>query len=114
VLLRPLAFLPAKPRGKKSKSNSANGRFPVQLGTVLTLYSNPEKSYTVRVVETVRSAAVARLFWEQKVAGSIPAAPIALRGMFPLCESIGLGCLPALGTHLASANGKRGQASVRP
>jgi hypothetical protein len=34
--------------------------------------------------------------------------------MFPLCESIGLGCLPALGTHLASANGKRGQASVRP
>ena len=29
---------------------------------------------------TGRSAAVARLFWEQKVAGSIPAAPILLIG----------------------------------
>jgi hypothetical protein len=52
VLLKHSVSLPVRLRGKRSKSSSASGRFPVLFGTVLTLYSNPEKSYTVRVVES--------------------------------------------------------------
>ena len=38
---------------------------------------------------TGRSAAVARLLWEQNVAGSIPAVPIALRGITTALRYLG-------------------------
>ena len=34
------------------------------------------------------SAAVARLFWEQEVGGSIPPTPTSISGEFPLCHHI--------------------------